>query len=76
MLVTNKRICVADTVWYRPLFAYVETFSSNIVTSFMYHYPDLQIRGGIEDNLKTIFSYFSTKTNVVTLIRTVLMRQS
>ena len=34
MLVTNKRMCVADTVWYRPLFSYVETFSSNIVTSF------------------------------------------
>ena len=27
---------------------------------------DLQIRGGIEDNLKIIFFYFSTKTYIVT----------
>ena len=28
--------------------------------------PELQIRGSIEDNSKIIFSYFSTKTYVVT----------
>ena len=28
--------------------------------------PELQIRGGVEDNSKIIFSYISTKTYVVT----------
>ena len=37
--------------------------------------PELQIRGSYEDNSKIIFSYFSPKTYVVTLIRTVSMRR-
>ena len=36
---------------------------------FCIYATELQIRGNIEDNSKTIFSYFSTKTYVVTLIK-------
>ena len=35
---------------------------------------ELQIRGGIDDNSNIFFFYFPTKTHVVTLIRTALMR--
>ena len=37
---------------------------------------ELQIRGGNGDNSKIIFSHFSTKTYIVTLIRTVLMSET
>ena len=37
------------------------------VPSITVSIPELQIRGDIEDNSKTIFSYFSPKTYVVTL---------
>ena len=42
-------------------------------------YAELQIRGGIVDNSKIFFSFFSTKTYIVTphlnrIVETVLMR--